>query len=689
MSSASGESGARAGLAHRPDIQGLRALAVLLVVAYHAGDLIPGGFVGVDVFLVISGFVIVRGLVNERLVTGRISLRSFAARRVRRLLPLLVTVVAVVVPISLLVGPVAAHPTAARTGAAALVSLANVKLMLTSGYTAQAAELDPFLHMWSLSVEEQFYVVLPALVALLAAGAAQGSVRVRLIAGMAVVAAASLGASLWLDFGAEAAWIPAEVRDSAAFLLMPSRAWQFLAGALLAVVSHDRAPVSRRVGRSLSAVGCIALVVASSMLHDTGTYPGVAGLLPTLGAVALIASAGQGLPMLSRPLAVRLGDMSYGWYLWHWPFMVVARANGVDSAAGLVVVGLLAAPVAAVTYRHVEQRFRGVGRDPASAGAVRGARRALRHGGARVGCALAGVMGLAAILVLVGLAPHPGEGLSVVREAAAADDDHADRSCDQTVVTADLSACVQQATAGAGAPHVVLLGDSNASHISEAVALAARRNGWRLTTVIDFGCPMLDVDLLRFGRDRPQCDANSAAARAWLWADPPDVIVRANASELFLGGADGWSVTRGALEGAAAYQAALRVFLKQADGLGIPVVLVHPVPKLSVEERFAVGAELCSMVSLVLVPERCGLSIDRQEAQDARSIGVGVEQEAATQQTILVDLFDALCPADPCREREHGIWLYQDERHLSVASAAVVVGPLEAGIVRALAGAPG
>ena len=337
-------------------MEGLRGIAILFVLLFHA-DLAPfaGGFVGVDVFFVISGFLITGLLLRERERTGRIALAGFYARRVRRLMPAALVAVAVILPAAAVVLAPLDRPAVALDGAAAAASLANVRFAAAEGdYFATMTSPSPFLHFWSLSVEEQFYLVWPILLLL---GAR--SRRPRLGAGITLVLV--LVASLALSVAAT------EAAPSWAFYMLPTRAWQLATGGLLAI---GAVALARIPGLPMAAMGWagLACVLAAPVVLDPAmAYPGVAALLPTLGAAALIA-AGERRWSPAALLAVGplrfLGRISYSLYLWHWPILVLpAIAVGAPLEPG-VRLGLVVASIAVATlsWACVEEPFRRGGR---------------------------------------------------------------------------------------------------------------------------------------------------------------------------------------------------------------------------------------------------------------------------------------------------------------------------------------
>ena len=263
---------------YRAHIQGLRGVAVLLVVLFHAGLPVSGGFVGVDVFFVISGFVIAQGIVRG-LEKGTFSFQTFYVRRMRRLLPALTVMLSTVMALLLLLGPPVAHHAAGRTGVAAALFNANHYLLLGRGYFDPHVEYNAFLHTWSLSVEEQFYFAFPLMLFVLWRAGRATSGKTRIIWGIGVVSALSLCLSFWLSYTPRVFRFSGE---SLAFYTMVSRAWQFGVGALISL-SAARLAKSPMANVHLVWVGLV-MIVAGSVLFDSSTvFPGDTTLITAAG----------------------------------------------------------------------------------------------------------------------------------------------------------------------------------------------------------------------------------------------------------------------------------------------------------------------------------------------------------------------------------------------------------------------
>ncbi|MEM7523410.1 MAG: acyltransferase family protein, partial [Pseudomonadota bacterium] len=333
-------------MTYRADIDILRAVAVVSVVLHHAGLALPGGFIGVDIFFVISGYLITGLLWNEAR-SGRISLMRFYERRIRRIFPALFVMIAVsslFAAALFLPGHLAEFGVSA---AAASVFLANVHFYSATGYFSEAAQLKPLLHTWSLAVEEQFYILFPPLLLLLLR-IGSGRIVAGLLAGLAAISFALSLMAMRTD-------------PAAAFYLPHMRAWQLLVGAALAIAMADLrlATLLARAARPLRGAGALLILGGLVFLSDADPYPGWRALTPCLGAALIIAAGPAATPKLLTP-AVFVGRMSYSLYLWHWPVMVFVSYRLVDPLSVVEAWACVALSfiIAAASWRWVEQPFR-------------------------------------------------------------------------------------------------------------------------------------------------------------------------------------------------------------------------------------------------------------------------------------------------------------------------------------------
>ena len=344
------DNGGRSAIKYRPDIDGLRAVAVTSVVAYHCGlGWFKGGFVGVDVFFVISGYLI-GSLVYKEIRARSFKISKFYGRRARRILPALFGVLMFCYAAAVLLLSPLEMKDFARTALATIASSSNILYWLKSGYFAANSDQSPLLMTWSLGVEEQFYVIFPLLMLLLRR--LKQRVLFMIIGGLALL-------SLALCI------LGTPIKPDATFYLLPTRAWELAAGILLAMLEVNRPHISSRqhaaVTHGVSLVGLALIGVAVFSLNTSTPFPGYAALLPVAGTVLIIA-ARQGI--VNRLLAwqpiVFVGLISYSWYLWHWPLLSFARIcsdSGISTSVA-VTLALVSFGCAVLSWKFIEQPFR-------------------------------------------------------------------------------------------------------------------------------------------------------------------------------------------------------------------------------------------------------------------------------------------------------------------------------------------
>jgi peptidoglycan/LPS O-acetylase OafA/YrhL len=572
----------------RADIEGLRAVAVLAVVLYHAAvPGVPGGYVGVDVFFVVSGFLITGLLLRDVATTGTVRLGRFYGARARRLLPAGITVLVVVAVASAWLLPPLQARGVLGDAVASAVYAGNYRFALEgTDYLAADGVPSPFQHYWSLGVEEQFYLVWPVLligIAWIARRAATSRRRgahrrvsatpavVPAVLALAGVTAASFAVSLhWTD--AAPPW---------AFFSLPSRAWELAVGGLVSLT----VPVWRRLPSLLSAVvgwtGLALILVGCVRLSSATPYPGTAALLPVVGTALVIAAGsarshgGVSAALSLRPLR-QLGRYSYSWYLWHWPVLVLApvvtgQALGLD--AGITAVAV-SAGLAVVTTHAVEDPIR------FAAPLRRSPGRSLLLGGATTAVGVA-----ASLLVLLAVPVPVGTGMAaqVPRISVAEPTDPAPDSEGRTnagvaaarssvqALTAQVQAAVAASADTAAVPSnltppladavadkalafrngclltwtavsqgpcasadtassttVALIGDSHATHWFPAVEQIAQQRRWRLETLAKTTCPLLlDLPIRSpyLGRQYTECEQWRPMILGRIRAERPALVI--------------------------------------------------------------------------------------------------------------------------------------------------------------------
>jgi peptidoglycan/LPS O-acetylase OafA/YrhL len=525
------------GTRFRPDIAGLRAVAILLVVLYHAGvPVIPGGYVGVDVFFVISGFLITTQLARELATTGRIAFGRFYARRALRLLPASVVVALATIVATWHWAPPLFARTVSADGLAGVCYLINVRLAIQgTSYLDAARASSPMQHFWSLAVEEQFYVIWPA-VLVLASLAWLGRRRVS-IGWAAVVLTALGGASLVLcvwQTGHSQPW---------AYFGIQARAWELAAGALVALGTRRLARLNPGVCAVVGWAGLAAVLASAVLYTDATVFPGYAAVLPVAGAALMIAGGcaqpRRGPVVVLRPWAMQeLGRLSYGWYLWHWPVLMLApyvldREPGVWVKLALAGAALVPA---AMSLTAVEDRIR----------FHRTLRARPRHGllvggGLTAAAAALALLSLSIPVTVKGrgtatdtarvLAAAPANSASPATSHELADliktssyatampgnlvpalnvavkDYPADGNCiapfGQTSVAPSVAGGCQLHGDINSSTIVVLFGDSHAEQWYEAVNAVALEKHWRLVVLTKVGCTSASIMTYRTGTSQP------------------------------------------------------------------------------------------------------------------------------------------------------------------------------------------
>lgn len=518
----------------RRDVQGLRAIAVLAVVVEHTAGAPVGGWLGVDVFFVVSGFLITGGLLRQLRDDGSVRLTTFWWRRLWRLAPAFLLVTAVTLALSAWLTP-GAFRADATAAAASLVSVSNWYFArIGTDYFAALGPTSAFRHTWSLGVEEQFYAVWPLVVALVAVAVRSRrgvrSVRAVLTTLLVVVVATSL----------LSAWSSSATDPSVAYFSTTTRAWEIGAGAIVACTTDGRR-VPARVARVLWSVGVVVVVVGLVSVTAAVPAPAPAGLLPVLGTCAVLVGGtvrGAGLPVLENRVTDGIGAISYVLYLWHFPVLVFLTVLAPSATWTSIPIALL---LALATHRLVEEPLRYGLRQRVRA-RPRPPQRSLAYASAAAAVALAvGVVAVRPVPEPVQLGPvtasgavravqeHLGTALAATtwsglpRDLQAQEDSHTlPRACGSIVDRPAIEDC----TFGpATAPHtLVVAGDSLAATWLDALVPWAAEHlpGWRLVAVPTDGCPAIDLPLRGL---RPQCASASASALRTIQELRPDVVL--------------------------------------------------------------------------------------------------------------------------------------------------------------------
>lgn len=657
---------------HRSDVQGLRAVAVLLVVVHHAGLPVPGGFTGVDVFFVISGFVITGLLLEEHRRHGRVRLRRFYVRRVHRLLPALglVTTVTAVLGM-LLLSPLGVQQQTGTTGVATSFWLSNFALYrTTSDYFSQDVASNPLLHTWSLAVEEQFYLIFPLLivVALWLATRLRRPAR-RTVTGVVVaVLVASFALSILLTYG----YVSGIGRPTAlAFYASPTRAWEFCAGALLALAGAIRLP---RVAASLLAsvlawLGVAAIVVGVSTVAGSDPYPGWPALYPVLGTAALIAAGSighrtmVGRALESRPM-VRIGDLSYSWYLWHWPFIVFFARLWPDSWMATALSVVLSFGAAMLSYGFVEERFR------------IGAERTRPRPGLIV-AAVAVPAALSLALVTGASALWWSPQLQPLKQLEAQPINHLQCLSDVPVAQRDLAPCTWGGERAG--PPIYLVGDSNAQQYSEGLIRAGELLDRPVVVITRGSCLPIVAQTSGDEATGGACRRHVAGLLDWLEGQPRGTVVVAGSTEKVLDEVEGvrtsaavaWT-TANADKGPV-LTAALAGFLDRVRASGNAAAVVEPTPHLPGARNGWWSPVDCQNWTLFADSTKCSPSFSRAELDRRDAMWMSAETAAAaTAGAAVIPVRNDLCPQQVCAAYRDGQWVYRDGVHITPARSRLM-----------------
>ncbi|MFI6262289.1 acyltransferase family protein [Micromonospora sp. NPDC051006] len=657
----------------RPEIQALRALAVLLVLLFHFWPhRIPGGYVGVDLFFVISGFLITAHLVREVQKTGSVRLGSFWARRIRRLLPASLLVLVATAAAVFIWVPQLYWPQILREIAAATIYVENWQLAHDAvDYLAAENVQSPVQHYWSLSVEEQFYLVWPLLivVAIVVAGRLRrtdptGAIR----ATLAIIVAASFAYSVYATL----------TNGAAAYFVTPTRAWEFGAGALLATLPGLGRSAGDRTRAVVSWLGLLLIGVAAFVLHGGTPFPGYAAALPVVGALCAIWAGAPGprwspLGLMKLAPVQKFGDWSYSVYLWHWPpIAIFALATG-DKMTWPVKLVVIAGVVvlAALTKRLVE--------DPVRFGVFAGRRR-LWPQYAAAAMSMAMVMSVVVVgnrlleqssqasdsrleQLLAEGAPCLGAGAMIAANGCTRgtlgrevfpevsmltkDTGSAYRCYDQKP-GAELSSC-RIGSQRPDATKVAIVGDSHAAMLIPAIEGHLEARNWVLDTYVARGCIWARVDTVD---QADPCYARRQAMMQRLGAGPKyDLVI--------ISGRRSASADRRTADGQTRrYVEAWRPVLAR----GTRIVVVADNPTLGEEDLGCLVDDAANGGD----PTRCSV-----ERRTALGTGDALEDAArrAGDKVQVVDLTDLFCTTTECPLVIGNVIVYRDTHHITATYA--------------------
>lgn len=680
----------------RADIQGLRTLSVGIVIAYHLRpDLLPGGFVGVDVFFVISGFLIIGSLVREVSTRGHIGMLAFYARRIRRLLPASTVVLVAIMAGAVLLMPQHRWQSIALDVVMSAAQVQNWNQAFGSvSYESANALVSPVQHFWSLAVEEQFYIVIPLLL-----GAAGLVARLR---GLPVRRCCAYFLGLMVAASLVHSVLFTASNHDLAYFATTTRMWEIGLGGLGALML----PVVRprpRAGAVLAWLG-LAMILSAAVLYSTGMqFPGFVALLPVTGAALVLMNGpvpagalrhGQGARFhpatyLSVAPMKYLGDISYSLYLWHWPIIVfyvylAGRTPNVATAALLAGTSVL---LAALSYRFVEQPFRQPKRTRTPAGRRSRARpRTLRDYALGVSMVAATCLAAtvpwavveaksASLNYEISDADYPGalafdpnrpahvpQDKPVVPDPAVAIKDVPLTNKDGCNVYDPVKSPDTGCTYGdLGAERTLaIVGDSHASQYVDPLASIGVRNGWKVRAMVRNGCPFTAAPPASKDTVFNNCPDQNRASLRKLLRLKPDMVVVAGMTPAGYKSALGWE-WKSDRELVSGYTKMLRPLTEA--GIEVAVILDSPFPDFSVPdcvERSGPAAPNCSVAD---EPDRGQEDPLRVAAREVGSVAV-------------VDLGSYFCRNGSCPPVIGNMLVYRDN-HLTATFARTLSGPLK------------
>jgi peptidoglycan/LPS O-acetylase OafA/YrhL len=675
----------------RPYVEGLRALAIVLVLLFHSGLPVKGGFVGVDIFFVISGFLITGLLLREIEATGSVSLLNFYARRAKRLLPASCLVLACTALAISYLAPASKKAEFGWDVVAAAAYFVNFRFAQRSvDYLAEDLGRSPVLHFWSLAVEEQFYFIWPVLL-LASVVLAKRTRWGRRWCATALLLVVFLPSLVW-------SIVHTRVDPSASFFETPTRLWELGLGALLAVGLPWVERVAVRFATSLAAVGWLLVLLAIGLFDANSVWPGWSALVPTVGTVLLIASGSIDphnrllKPLVARP-AVALGGLSYSLYLWHWPFIVVGM-DFLDLEGWKAGVLLIAASVvpAVACHKFIENRFR------FSARLAERPTLALS-----LGLTLSMLALFAGILIPLSL-PKEKSGKTKVTLRVRSGRVFADPAdfgaggltkksrkgvkssskqplsevspapvratrdlpsgyalgCQTPQRVTDVHWCpIGDAN---GAIDVAVVGDSKILQYFDALDAVGKALGWKIRTATKSACPFSAAEVPRLGKPYVQCQQYNELVLAQLLKDTPDLVITSqNLKDGRFGKNSKGYTVKGMAEGLVKYWSAL-----ERKGAHVIVVLDNPNPMAGRPVYDCVGKKANNY-------EKCTFA---KEAGIARSaVPAQLLAKKLFDQVNIVDLSDYICPGGKCSPVINGALVYRQTSHLT-NTYALTVGPV-------------
>jgi peptidoglycan/LPS O-acetylase OafA/YrhL len=622
---------------HIPEIQGLRGVAVLLVVLFHSSDFLPGGFIGVDLFFVISGFVITKLLIREIESDQPKIVQRFFLGRFYRLFPATSVVVLITLVLSALVlSPIDSIPKATAVSRYASIFMGNFGLLQSGGYFYSS---NPFEHLWSLGVEAQFYLVYPCVFLYFYRFANRrkraGYVLACMIVCMVVASLffATLGARLISQvFGFNA-------RDFS-FYMMPSRSWEFLLGTLVAIIPNDKKTQKSIIGRFALLASIVTVTISAIYFDRQNSFPSYLALFPAAGSAIVVCFYSQSFAVatiLRSRFLVLIGNISFSWYLWHWPLIVFSEALFPNIQHLALIVGIASLGPAWLSYVFIETKIRFK----------------MNYEVKRT---------LLLLFCLIVLPMSVSFVIDAIRErlnqhiddASALEDNRFSvvNQC-QHVLNLEMDKCFLKSPGSQD--RAVLFGDSHASSASDGTVAAAKVAGFDIGVVSFDGCPPFPISSSIDG-----CSTVRSVYEQTLAVIKPATVILVNSLEHYLQYDVKSSVSNAYIVDS------LSEYVDFLVSNDMRVVILLQVPNM----------EIGGQVSIL----RPRLSTSRSNLKDQENRASLLNQLrtkiGGDPMITIVETDEIFCKNDLCDPRSGGELLYRDQSHLSPLGSMLLVKPL-------------
>lgn len=622
---------------HIPEIQGLRGVAVLLVVLFHSSDFLPGGFIGVDLFFVISGFVITKLLKREIESDQPKIVQRFFLGRFYRLLPATSVVVVVTLVLSTLVlSPIDSIQNVTAVSRYASLFFGNFGLLQSGGYFYSS---NPIEHLWSLGVEAQFYIVYPFVFFFFYRFS--GRFKRTALVFTCMVLSMVLASLFFATFGARLFSQVFEIsaRDFS-FYMMPSRSWEFLLGTLVAVVPNDKIVQKSIIKLSALLVSVVTFAISSIYFDMQDSFPSYFALLPATASAVIICMYNQSMAVsaiLRSRLLVLIGNVSFSWYLWHWPLIVFSEALFPNIRHIALFASFVSLGPACLSYIFIEKKYRFnklQGLKPTIVFAL---------------CLI--ILPISVSLVIDGFRERL---INHIADASALDDNRFSvvNQC-QHILNLESDKCFLKSPGSRR--RVVLFGDSHASSASDGAVAAAKIAGFDIGVVSFDGCPPFPVSGTIGG-----CADPRSVYEQTLTAMEPDTVVLVNSLEHYL------QYDESKREHSAYIVGSLSEYVKSLVSNDIRVVVLLQVPNMKIGGQVSIVRPRLSTSTSSLKDQETRFDLLKQ-----LRMKIGSDPMVT-----IVETDEIFCKKDLCFPRSNGELLYRDQSHLNPLGSMLLVRPL-------------